>query len=393
MSNFARPLRVLLYADLRTSHAKGWLAGLESAGVEVRAVSSQLVDEAGIHQRSDLVSLLRKFVVSRGINQRLRSWTLPNCSQVDPLQILETSLAAIRLPTELRHLRAEAREFQPDVVHALRIPYEGLTALAAVRDRPVVVSSWGQDFSLQAASDPFLRHWMSRSLPRAAGLHVDTKSDIRRAHSVGFPIGRPVLHAAGNFGVDRTLFYPDRPESTLVVYPRGRRRYVKHRTFLYMARAAQDRSDVQFVGVGLAGDYEAELLAKQLGSHRLRLTGELSRRDFAHLLRSASVVASPSTSDGTPNSILEGLSCGAYIMVGDVDSAKDFLAPPAVGVALDPSNEDAWVSKFMQALNSQALLKALERNPTCVADEYDRGKNVDRVPVFYNQVISQYDPT
>jgi glycosyltransferase involved in cell wall biosynthesis len=400
MDESRRRLRILLYADMRTSHALRWEAGLRDAGIDVRAVSSQLVNSHEVAQRKDTAALLRQLVVQTGINQRVRALaarsgrrgehgpTNSTDPRVDPLQVLDTLLARARLRGQVRHLRKEASMFDPDVVHGLRIPYEGLTALAAVRERPVVISSWGQDFSLQASSDPWLRAWMERKLPSASGLHVDNEADIALAQAFGYSPDRPVLHAAGNFGVDRDLFYPGpRAGTHVILYPRGRRRYVRHQTFLAMVRAFRGRDKVRFIGVGLAGDTESEALARAVGPQFLLLTPELDRPDFARLMREASVVVSPATSDGTPNSLLEAFACGAFVMVGTTASTSALISPTVVGVSLDPLDAQAWVEGLMTALRGDALERALRINPQALPAPYDRRSNKARVPQFYQRVL------
>lgn len=402
----SRALRVLVYADLRTSHAQSWVAGLEAAGVSVRAVSSQhVVDEHATHSRPDLVSRFRHALVARGLNVKIRE-TLGRTSgsaasaptaaarstmaSTDPLQVVETLLMPLRLPGQVRHLRDQARAFDADLVHALRIPYEGVIALSARLDEPVVVSSWGQDFMMQAARDPLLRVWMHRTLPGASGLHVDALADIERAHRHGFRRGKPVLHAAGNFGVDHGLFHPETHDGPItVVYPRGLRRYVNHRAFLALARDTADIAGLRLFGVGLAGDAESEAVAAGLPAGRLTLTPELERTTFAELLRTASVVVSPAMSDGTPNSLLEAFACGAYVMAGDVPSVRALDPEGAYHAAfLDPQDESAWGHHLRRVISGHDLAAAWHGNPSAVGTPYRRVANQDRVVDFYERVVA-----
>jgi hypothetical protein len=47
-------------------------------------------------------------------------------------------------------LTALIDELRPDLVHAMRLPYEGFMAAAAVHSRPLLLSIWGNDFTLFA---------------------------------------------------------------------------------------------------------------------------------------------------------------------------------------------------------------------------------------------------
>ena len=400
----SRPLRILLYGDFRTSHANGWLAGLRAAGMDVQPLSGELVSvqHADVPQVVDPVARLRRLLVSRGLNTAIRTrlsgphsaepGTTARGRTIDPLQLAETALTPTRMPWQVSAIRRRVRLDRPDIVHALRMPYEGLLTLAAVRDLPVVVSSWGQDFTSQSARDPLLRFWMTRVAGRISGLHVDAVSDRDRAMEHGLSPHAPWVHAAGNFGVDTTLFYPAQPPGPLrVVYPRGRRSYVNHRAFLEVAAASASDERLHFIGVGLAGDPDAELLAARLGPGRLTLTPELPRTEFAAVLRSSSFVLSPATSDGTPNSVLEALACGAAVVGGGIPSVSALLAPPTIGRLVDPHRPDLWVGEFAAALRLEEHLAARRLNPDRVSAEYRIAENLKRIPDFYADVLRYWE--
>lgn len=390
------PLRVLLYADLRSSHAQGWLDGLRAAGVAVTALSSETARTPGVLDTVDPISSLRERVVARGLNHRVRHRLAPTVGsapparhgiRVDPVQLVETLLAVARYPWQARALRRAVREHRPHLVHALRFPYEGAIALSAVRSVPVAATSWGQDFALQAASEPLLRRWLERVLPRLHGLCVDNDADVRlaRAHGMG---AVPVLEAAGNFGVDRTLFHPAQPEGpAVVVYPRGVRRYMRHQTFLEVARACRGRTDVVFVGVGLADDDAARQVQAEVGPQMLRLAGALPRAEFAQLLRSASVVMSPAVTDGTPNSLLEAIACGAYVIAGDVDGVRTVVSAVPQAVLLDPEDHPCWARHLDHVLAQGLHRLARTTNPPSLTAAQSRQANLTRVPAAYGRFV------
>ncbi|HEX2994797.1 MAG TPA: glycosyltransferase [Anaerolineales bacterium] len=59
-------------------------------------------------------------------------------------------------PLTIRRAAEKLREFtrrvKPDLVHAMRIPYEGMLAADAYTGIPLLVSTWGNDFTLHAPS-------------------------------------------------------------------------------------------------------------------------------------------------------------------------------------------------------------------------------------------------
>ena len=97
-----------------------------------------------------------------------------------PLAIRRAAPALARVVEELR----------PDLVHALRIPFEGILAAAAGPRAPLLLSVWGNDFTLHADSTPWMRAATQRALARADALHADfprglRRGSVHRRHTVG----------------------------------------------------------------------------------------------------------------------------------------------------------------------------------------------------------------
>lgn len=362
-------------------------------------VSSQIVSQDFV-QSADLASTLRSRLVASGANRRIRgrfdplgessdpAATIdPARHRVDKLQVLETMLTATRMRSQGRMIRAAIREFSPDVVHALRIPYEGIIALQAISDVPVALSCWGQDFSRQAARDPLLAMWVRRLLPKAAGIHVDARVDLERARSYGLR-SVPHIHAAGNFGIRATDFpAADRRGPYTVLYPRGLRQYVRHELFLSMVEDLAAQENLQFVGVGLQDDPKSAAVARAYPD-RLTLLPELPRADYLAVLRTADVVVSPGLSDGTPNSLLEAMASGASIIAADIPSVRDLLGADQKSNLIDPEDPQQWAATLRQLLPTLEDRRRESEAYSRVPDIYNAATNTARVLNFYDAVIS-----
>jgi hypothetical protein len=87
-------------------------------------------------------------------------------------------LGPLTIPAAARRLRAYIQRVQPDLVHAMRIPFEGMLAADARATMPLIISIWGNDFTLHAPSTALMRHYTEWSLAVADGLHADCRRDI-----------------------------------------------------------------------------------------------------------------------------------------------------------------------------------------------------------------------
>jgi hypothetical protein len=107
-----------------------------------------------------------------------------------------------------QRLQTFIEDVKPDLVHAMRIPYEGMTAADAYTGVPLIVSVWGNDFTLHGPSTPLMRHYTNWTMKVADGLHADCHRDVRLAREWGFSAGKPGLVAPGNGGIRGDVFYP-----------------------------------------------------------------------------------------------------------------------------------------------------------------------------------------
>lgn len=375
-------MKVLLYADFRSPHAKGWRSGLISAGIEVLAVSSEPADDVEIVSPSDSVSRARQSYVHSGRQRRgiLRSVV----RRLSAVQIFHSMIQVVREKSRKQHLLRSIDSFKPDLIHALRLPYEGIIALSAGSKVPVVVSSWGSDFVPQARQDPILRAWLRKYLSSADGYQYDSPADLERALEFGLLSSAPTIHAAGNFGVDEALFHmSDESIPGLVVYARKVTPNSNYFGFVEAALKLMKTTDATFIGVGL--DKIADQVTARFGEYdsvRLRLIGELSREDFARTIRSAQVVVSPSHWDGMPNTILEAAACGAKIVAGDLPQLRELLALNVDIALVDAGSSDEIAIGIERQLLSQSASRA-----AVLPDEYSRSQNVSRIQSFYESVM------
>lgn len=373
--------RILLYADFRSPHALGWKEGLAAAGFEVLGVASESVDHPGIASPGDFVSRRRQQYVDRSRTPTKAASGLRR--KIAAIQPVHSAVQVVRSSARIAHLRDQFAAFAPDVVHALRLPYEGVTALSAQLQAPLVVSSWGQDFVPQAVHDPLLRNWLRRYLPSAAGFHYDANPDLERARRYGLPRQVPSLHAAGNFGVDESLFHDRDPKETgLVVYARKATPNCNYFGFIEAALTLIPRTEAVFVGVGLT-QLKPDIVRRYgaYDENRLKLVGELERKAFARLIRRSQVVVSPSYADGMPNTVLEALASGARVVAGDLPQLRDLKSLGLSITLVDPKRSSEIGNGIFAALCSEP--PSLVELPL----EYSREVNKQRVSEFYRTVL------
>jgi len=316
---------------------------------------------------------LRRWVPT-GLRTQMRSWLGP----------LTLSPAANRLG-------AIVQKIKPDLVHAMRIPYEGMLAAETKVDAPLLVSVWGNDLTLHALSNRRMGAATRTTLEQASALHTDTQRDQRLAAMWGFDAKKPAIVVPGNGGVRREVFFPaiKVPEELRVVNPRGLRAYVRNDVFFQaIPKVLRCYPQLHFDCPAMQGEPEAERWVQRLGiGKRLNLLPKLNAADLAEVYRAAQVMVSPSTHDGTPNSLLEGLACGCFPVAGDLESIREWITPGENGLLFDSNNSQSIANAIISALENKNLReKAAGSNQKIIAARAEYKQNMQRAEEFYERV-------
>jgi glycosyltransferase involved in cell wall biosynthesis len=303
---------------------------------------------------------------------------------------LTFSKAAKDLAEVIKHV-------EPDLLHAMRIPYEGIIASLTLEQLPtppppLLISVWGNDFTLHAASNPWMAAYTRRTLKAATGLHTDCRRDQRLAYHWGFQEDRPAMVLPGGGGIQMDLFRPPLSEDLrdqVVINPRGVRAYVRNDTFFKSIPLVLERFPAaRFICTTMAGEPQALHWIRSLGIEgSVDLLPHQTRAEMAALFQRAQVVVSPSTHDGTPNTLLEALACGCYPVVGDIEALREWITPGVNGALVDPGDERALAEAVCMGLAGVELRqKAAAHNLALVSERAEYGKVMREAEGFYRRI-------
>lgn len=412
-------MKILFVADVGSPIARQWMRFFIDRGDQVTAISSYPVDPsilAGATVRhiptvltgprhhplattdaptshsplGQATRLLQQSDTLRGSVEQARYWASP--------------IALRRHDRTLN--RVIARE-KPDLVHALRLPYEGILAAQAVpRAVPLIASIWGNDLTLHAHRSPVLR-WQTRAtLRRADGLLADCQRDLRLAARFGFDDDRPACVLPGNGGVRIDLFRPGSdgtealrqelaipPDAPVVLNPRGIRGYVRQDVFFRaIPKMLRSHPGVYIVCVGMESSRLAQQAVRSLDiGHAVRLLPSVPLDRMAALFRLADVSVSLAEHDGTPNSLLEAMASGSFPVAGDLDSIREWIESGRNGLLCEPGDADAVAHAIRLALDQPDLRRsAADFNRALVLERAEYEASMARAAAFYDQVVQQH---
>lgn len=311
-------------------------------------------------------------------------------------------LGPLTLPQHRALFQQIIKECQPDLVHALRIPFEGMLASFTPPEIPLAVSIWGNDLTLHAKGSPLMRRWTRRTLRRANGLAADATRDIRLGAEWGFPIGCPFLVVPGSGGIDLQQlalaedppaeFLKDIPsDAPLVINPRGfRPGSVRNDTFFRaIPLVLQKIPNAHFLCPGMSGQPEARRAQQELGLQRnLHLLPFLPQAQLWGLYRKKPVYVSISQHDGTPNSFLEAIACGCFPVVGNIESLREWISPGENGLLVAPASPQDAAEAILRALSNPDLrASAAKKNQAIVQQRVEASGVRAKMDAFYRAIL------
>jgi glycosyltransferase involved in cell wall biosynthesis len=408
-------VKICFVADGRSPIARSWMRYFTDRGDEIHLISLFPCDPVDVGCASVViipVGLSRRAMRPVGRREGLapprgaRAIAVSACGRMTPaIRFWEHRLLA---PLEIRCRAAQVRRIVerigPDIVHAMRIPFEGMLAAQALTRVPVplLVSVWGNDFTLWAERHAPQACMTRRVLQRADALHPDCQRDLHLARRLGFPASRPSVVLPGNGGVRLDVFYPGSvtaefrrrwqiPEGAPVVLnPRGVRDYVRNDTLLRaVPRVLARRPETVFVGIGLQGNAVIDRMTRKLKIEQaVRWAPPVSQKEMAQFFRLASVVVSPSEHDGTPNTLIEAMASGALPVAGDIESVREWVDDGVNGLLCDPASPALLAASILRALGDEDLRsRAAGINQKLIAERAEYSSVMTRAEQFYADII------
>ncbi|MGD2161828.1 MAG: glycosyltransferase family 4 protein [Anaerolineales bacterium] len=398
-------VRILFVADGRSAIARGWIQPLIERGHVVH-----LATTFPSQPWSGLQSFHSVNVGFSGLGRKSEgSVKAPGgASGIGLRSLMKHWLGPLTVLTAAQKLRRVLNTADVDLVHALRIPFEGMLTARANPTEPFVLSVWGNDFTLHAQASPWMSALTRKAVRRADALHADCRRDVRLAFKWGLTKETPTIVLPGGGGIDRSIFSPGDPlnltvrsdlreliehfpkKAPVVINPRGFRAYVRNDTFFRALKPILAAyPDTHFLMPGMAGEARAEqwLQDPQIREHAHSLP-TLNAVEMAALYRCSDVVVSPSEHDGTPNSFLEAIACGCFPVVGDLESLREWIEPGRNGELIDPADADQLAGAVCAAIENPRLrLEAQSINQAIVDKRAARRLVTDSAEAFYENVL------
>ena len=384
-------MRLLFVTDARSPISRNWIRYFSERGDEVFIASTFECEEPDF-------PIKRMEFTPVAFSAAKKRTSAPSSASSRTLSLrtkIRQWLGPLTIPASARKLRAYIKEVQPDLIHAMRIPYEGMLTAAALSPLPsrpsFLVSIWGNDFTLHAPSTPLMRWRTRRVLQTVNALLAEVQRDVRLAHEWGLSEDKPTLVAPGNGGIRGDVFYPpaELVKDPIVINPRGVRPYVRNDSFFKaIPLVLAKRPETKFLCTSMQGEAQAMTWVKELGiEHAVELLPSFPHEKMGDVFRGAQIVVSPSIHDGTPNSLIEAMACGCFPVAGDLDSIREWITPGKNGLLMNPADPQSIADAILLGLEREDLRhEAAGLNANMISARAEYGGTMKRVEDFYKLV-------
>lgn len=364
-----RPLRICFVGDARDIHVRQRTLCFAERGHEVTLLTEHAVGLSGV---LEVVPPAR--------------W-----SRVPKLRVIGALLGHA----------AELRRAAPDIVHihfAHRIP---AWMTGWVEPHPLVVSLMGGDLLFEERGDRSARRRaLTLHLLRAADLVTAKTTDMlakvgpltRRAVRVSWGIDRRAFRRMDASRLRKSLGLEDR-DRVILSHRCLTPLYNIHMIVEALPRVLQRHPDAVLLISEASPDaeYKARLqeLAERLGvSARVRFVGEIPHDQMREYLSLAELTVAVPSSDGLPQSLLEGLACGTPSILGQLDGYLEVVRHGESGWLVEIGVEP--LAEGIDRLMSDAALRQrlAERGLEAVTHEHDFEDQVTRVEGLYRELAA-----
>ena len=389
-------MKILFVADGRSPIAINWMRHFVERGDEVHLASTfACTIPEGSQPALDLKSLELTPVAFSGTKRPSSavSTSRPASSRTLKLRTaIRHYLGPLTITRSAKKLRTVIERIQPDLIHALRIPYEGMLAADAYNNIPLVVSVWGNDFTLHAPSTRMMSHYTRWTMQVTDALHADCQRDIRLAQEWGLPVKRPTLVTPGSGGIRSDVFYPPENlvEEPVVLNPRGFRAYVRNDVFFQsIPLVLAEIPNARFLCTSMAGELQAMQWLEELGiGHAVELLAPMPHAEMAEVYRRTAVLVSPSIHDGTPNTLLEGMASGCFPVAGDLESIREWITDEENGLLTDATDPHRLADSIVRALKDKDLREqAAGLNAKRIAERAEYNACMAQASAFYERIV------
>lgn len=375
-------------------HTGRWVRYFQQEGHEVHVLSLQPPPEPNVQYHPLLPGSARSATAANGGAAALSSASTAQapglrghlCRAYAGVPGLSDFVLTLRYRKRWQKLLGE---LNPDIVHGHYISDYGFYA-AVCGYRPLVLSAWGSDVLVDPRQSVIKRAMVRYALRRCQAVISDAEflsAEVRRQAPPQLPVYTVPM------GIDPSIFQPPVcpvEDKVVILSVRSLERIYNIDTLLESMPAvasACPNAELWLMGKG-SQRAALETRAQQLGlSDHVRFLGFVPTADLPGLMRTASVLVSIPSSDGTSVALLEGMASGMLPVVSDLPANREWVQDGVNGFVVPVRDTEALAGAMIRAVQAKALRRQCrQENPRIISQRAVWGDNMRQVTQLYGEV-------
>lgn len=361
-------MKVLLLADINSSHSRKWIEGLLSKQVTVAVVTLAPDFDEKVFPTVKIYSNSKEALYNKGLFSKLQYLT------------------------SLPLLKRAIREFQPDVLHAHYATSYGLLG-ALTSFRPFLISVWGSDIMSFPHSNFLLKLGLKWVLNRADRILVTSK--VLHEHVIELS-QRPVEIIP--FGVDLKKFCPDRPftERSLNIGCVKSLEHIYGIDILIKAFAQVVKQlpaiDLKLVIAGTGTQAESlKSLTEELNiKNKVKFVGRIEHTQVPAFLNQLYLLVNVSRNESFGVSVLEASACNIPVIATKIGGIKEVVVNEETGYLVPVEDVSLTAEAIIKLVTNPSLAERFGTSGrNYVAENYDWDKCLDKMMQTYNNCINR----
>jgi glycosyltransferase involved in cell wall biosynthesis len=280
-----------------------------------------------------------------------------------------------------------------DVIHAHWAIPTGLIGVwvGFLLKKPLIVTIHGSDLRMALERPGFLRKIFVYVCKNATHLNCVSNVQKREMKQLGITGEKISIIPMGvdetflKTGMNRKIEFNKRPFIIL-----SNRNLLPLYNVSLLIRAIpivlKEEPETKFLIAGDGAEKEAlERKVKNLNiNSSVTFLGRVPHEEMPNLLSQADIYVSTSLYDGTSVSLLEALASGAFPVVTDIPSNKEWIADGDNGFLVPKENENLLAKKIVEAIRDHRLLgEAHEKNRKIVEQRAYWRENIKKIAELY----------
>lgn len=267
--------------------------------------------------------------------------------------------------------------------------------VGALLKKPLFVTVHGSDFRMAMDSSLFLRRVFLLVCRKAKRLTCVSEGLKKGIEELGID-GKKILSFP--MGIDEEFL--ERSEHRRQDLKKGPFTILSNRNLLPMYNVSlliraipivlSEEPGTRFIIAGDGAEKEAlERQAKNLNIHSsVSFLGGIPHEEMAGLLSQADIYVSTSLYDGTSLSLLEAMASGAFPIVTDIASNREWITDGDNGFLVSKENENLLAKRIVEAIRDHRLLgEASEKNRKIVKQKAYWAENIKKIVQLYQNFL------